>query len=115
MHGFPFSSLDLEEVVLVWMRWLIWLTDIYRTFGNSESVVAFSFDIKGAFNAIRPDRILHELQGRGVLTRMINFISYMITRKYLHFSSKNDDVRLSGIGVLQGDDDFNTLGKRLVD
>lgn len=78
------------------------VTDIYRSFRQNESVVALALDIKGAFSAVRPDKVIDELMSLGVPSRIINFIGHMIAIKNLHFNRPNENVRVSGVGVPQG-------------
>ncbi|XP_051167219.1 uncharacterized protein LOC127285311 [Leptopilina boulardi] len=78
------------------------VSDIYRSFGEKKNMVALALDIKGAFSCIYPDKIIQEMIDLDVPGRLINFVSFLITKKNLHFSLDRSKVRYSGVGLPQG-------------
>lgn len=77
------------------------VADINLAFGRSESLAALALDIKGAFNSIRPDRVLQKLGLLEAPAGLINFVGFFIIRRNLFFSLKSNISRVSGVGVPQ--------------
>lgn len=78
------------------------VSDISGTLSQKGSTVALALDIKGAFSSIFPDSIINELLALGAPTRIINFVSFLVSEKHLLFSIDQKDPDISGIGVRQG-------------
>lgn len=76
--------------------------NIYRAFGKGESVVALALDIKGAFSSIKTEAIIQQLKELEAPTRIINFISFLISEKHIFFDKNSKIPRISGVGVPQG-------------
>ena len=87
------SALDAVAVVT---------TDISQAFGRGESVAAVSVDIKGAFNSVLPAVLSDQLRRLGLPSRILNFISYMTSKRELCFSADGSGARSCGVGVPQG-------------
>ena len=64
--------------------------------------MAQALDLKGAFNAVLPGVLLHQLSELEAPRRIINFVNFLTTRRMLHFSHGDTSPRLCGVGVLQG-------------
>ena len=62
-------------------------TDILQGFGNRESTVAVSVDIKGAFNSVLPGILSGQLGRLGLPGRVHNFINFITARRELSFSA----------------------------
>lgn len=93
--GFRRGRSSLDAVALL-------VTDIYRAFGERKNLMALALDIKGAFNSIRPGKVIEELITLDAPTRIINFVGFLISARNLYFSTKEEGPRKSGIGVPQG-------------
>ena len=93
--GFRKSRSALDAVAVV-------STNISQAFGRGESVAAVSVDIKGAFNSVLPVVLSGQLRRLGLPSRILNFISYMTSRRVLSFSGDGSGARSCGLGVPQG-------------
>lgn len=93
--GFRRGRSSLDAVALL-------VTEVYGAFSRGESLVALALDIKGAFNSIRPNKIIQELIQLDTPSRLINFVSFMISQRNLHFAGSRNEPRTSGVGVPQG-------------
>lgn len=58
-------------------------------------------NIKGAFNALLPSKILQQLTNNKVAARITNFIAFMTAKRYIKFQD-GTEPRLCGVGVPQG-------------
>lgn len=64
-------------------------SDILEGFTEGKGTVAVALDIKGAFNALLPAEVVGELERVNAPTRIINFVSFMITKRHLSFDDKS--------------------------
>ena len=78
------------------------VADVLQGFGRAEGTLALALDLKGAFNAVLPGVLLHQLSELEAPGRIINFINFLTTRRMLHFSHEDTSPRLCGVGVPQG-------------
>lgn len=96
-HQFGFrrerSALDCVSVLAM---------DINKNFSHGKSTAVVALDIKGAFNALLPSAVLQQLRDDEVPGRLLNFISFMITNRSLHFGDDLVPPRICGVGVPQG-------------
>ena len=67
-----------------------------------EEVGMVSVDIKGAFNSVLPVLLSDQLRRLSLPSRILNFISYMTSRRELSFSADGSGARSCGVGVPQG-------------
>lgn len=77
-------------------------TDILLSFEENESVLAVSLDIKGAYNCVRHDQLIHQIQSLNTPSRILNFVNFMTASRNLYFSANDTDPKKSHVGVPQG-------------
>ncbi|XP_051156203.1 uncharacterized protein LOC127278511 [Leptopilina boulardi] len=78
------------------------VVDVLKGFTLGQGTAALALDLKGAFNALLPSKILDHLARCGTPTRLRNFVAHMVCRRNISF--KEDDLRTyeCGVGVPQG-------------
>ena len=74
------------------------VTDVFQGFGRAEGILALALDLKGAFNAVLRGVLMWHLIGLGAPGRIVNFVSFLITKRVLYFSATDDAPRLCGVG-----------------
>ncbi|XP_033213704.1 uncharacterized protein LOC117170776 [Belonocnema kinseyi] len=78
------------------------VSDITKGFGGGMGTLALALDLKGAFNAFLPGPLLDELRGLAGPTRLLNLVSFLVSKRYLFFSSDRSKPRPCGVSVPQG-------------
>lgn len=76
--------------------------DAMNGFAKKKGTAILALDLKGAFNALLPAKVLEDLEACNVPERLYNFISHMITSRKLIFGKPGNDPHLCGTGVPQG-------------
>lgn len=78
------------------------VAEIYCAMNQKGHFEAFALDIKVAFNAIKPIKILEELVHLNTPGHLVNFVRFLILKRYLYFNLNKNESRTCGIGVPQG-------------
>lgn len=68
--------------------------------GRGTAVLAI--DIKGAFNALLSEVIMDQLRETVVPGRLVNFVSFMVSKRSLFFDASSGGGREYGVGVPKG-------------
>lgn len=96
-HQFGFrrnrSAIDCVSVLV---------TDAMNGFAKKKGTAVLALDVKGAFNALLPAKVLEDLVDCKVPERIFNFIAHMITDRKLIFGKPGNVPNSCGTGVPQG-------------
>lgn len=96
-HQFGFrrtrSAIDCVSVLV---------TDAMNGFAKGRGTAILALDLKEAFNALLPAKVLEDLSMFKVPERIYNFVAHMITDRKLVFGRVDDVPHSCGSGVPQG-------------
>lgn len=77
-------------------------TDVTAGFLKNKGTAALALDLKGAFTALLPTKILEELRECKIPARLYNFLAHMIIDRQLIFGDVNCSPTPCRTGVPQG-------------
>lgn len=66
---------------------------------KGKGTAAVALDIKGAFNALLASAIVEELIRAEVPERILNFVSFMVSKRLLNFHENTSQPRICGVVV----------------
>ena len=69
------------------------IADILQGFGVEEGTLTMALDLEGAFNAVLLDELICQLVELEAPGRIINFINFPTTRRFLSLSAFSAGVR----------------------
>lgn len=64
--------------------------------------MAALIDIKGAYNCVRHDQLIHQMSNLGTPARILNFINFMTFSRNLYFAKDDLNPKTTYVGVPQG-------------